>query len=51
VKRRDEPAATDTVFTDTPTADKIFTAAQLFVVGHSLVTDAYGLKADRNKFV
>jgi hypothetical protein len=45
VKRRNEPVATDTVFSDTPAGDSGFTAAQLFVGQHSLVADAYGLRA------
>jgi hypothetical protein len=47
VKRRNEPVATDTVFSDTPAVDSGFTAAQLFVGRHSLVADAYGLKTDK----
>jgi hypothetical protein len=46
VKRRNEPVATDTVFSETPADDSGFTAAQLFVDRHSLVADAYGLKTD-----
>jgi hypothetical protein len=46
VKRRNEPVATDTMFSDTPAVDSGFTPAQLFVGRHSLVADAYGLKTD-----
>jgi hypothetical protein len=47
VKRRHEPVATDTVFSDTPAVDCGVTAAQLFVGRKSLVSDAYGLKTDK----
>jgi cell envelope opacity-associated protein A len=46
VKRRNEPVATDTVFSDTPAVDSGVTAAQLFVGHESLVADVYGLKTD-----
>jgi hypothetical protein len=48
VKRRNEPVATDTVFSDTPAVDSGFTAAQRFVGRHSLVADAYGLRTDKD---
>jgi hypothetical protein len=47
VKKRNEPVATDTMFSDTQAVDSGFTAAQLFVGRHSLVADAYGLKTDK----
>ena len=47
VKRRNEPVATDTVFSDTPAVDCGVTAAQIFVGRDSLVADAYGVKTDK----
>ena len=47
VKRRNEPVATDTVFSDTPAVDSGVTAAQIFVGRESLVADVYGLKTDK----
>jgi hypothetical protein len=47
VKRRNEPVATDTVFSDTPAVDSGVNAAQIFVGRESLVVDAYGLKIDK----
>jgi hypothetical protein len=47
VKRRNEPVATNTVFSDTPAVDSSVTGAQLFVGRESLVADAYGLKTDK----
>jgi hypothetical protein len=47
VKRRNEPVATDTVFSDTPAVDCGVTAAQIFVGRESLVADVYGLKTDK----
>jgi hypothetical protein len=47
VKRRNEPVATDTVFSDTPAVDSGVTAAQVFVGRESLVADVYGLKTDK----
>jgi hypothetical protein len=47
VKRRNEPVATDTVFSDTPAVDCGVAAAQLFVGRESLVADVYGLKTDK----
>ena len=46
VKRRNEPVATDTVFSNNPAVDSGFTAAH-FVGRHSLFADAYGLKTDK----
>jgi hypothetical protein len=50
VKRRNEPVATDTVFSDTPAVDSGVAAAQIFVGREYLVVDAYCLKTDK-KFV
>jgi hypothetical protein len=47
IKRRNEPVATDTVFSDTPAVDSGVTAAQIFVGRQSLVADVYGLKTDK----
>jgi hypothetical protein len=47
VKRRNEPAATDTVFNDTPAVDSGVTTAQIFVGHASLVAGIYGLKTDK----
>jgi hypothetical protein len=47
VKRRNEPVATDTVFSDTPAVNFGVTAAQLFVVGASLVSDVYALNTNK----
>jgi hypothetical protein len=44
VKRRNEPVATDTVFSDTPAVDSGVTCAQLFVGRESLVADVYGVE-------
>jgi hypothetical protein len=46
VKRRNEPVATDTVFSDTPAVDSGVTAAQIFVGWESLVADVYVLRTD-----
>ena len=47
VHRRDEPVATDTVYSDTPAIDSGATSAQLFVGTESLVLDVYGMKSDK----
>ncbi len=47
VLRRHEPVATDTVFADTPAVDSGATCAQIFVGTETLVTDAYGIKSER----
>jgi len=44
VPRRQEPVATDTVFSDTPAICDGSTCAQIFVGRNSLVTDVYGMK-------
>eukprot|EP00980_Cylindrotheca_fusiformis_P004536 scaffold963_cov114-Cylindrotheca_fusiformis.AAC.2 len=46
VQRRDEPVATDTVYSDTPAIDGGETCAQLFVGTETLVTDVYGMKTE-----
>jgi hypothetical protein len=50
VKRRDEPVATNTVFSDTPAIDGGQTCAQIFVGTETLVTDVYGMK-NKKQFV
>ena len=47
VHRRDEPVATDTVYSDTPAVDSGATSAQLFVGTETLLTDVYGMKTDK----
>jgi len=47
VHRRDEPVATDTIYSDTPAVDSGATIAQVFVGVESLVTDVYAIKTDR----
>jgi hypothetical protein len=47
VKPSNEPVATETVFSDTSTADSSVTCAQLFVGRKSLVADLYSLKTDK----
>jgi hypothetical protein len=47
VKRRNEPVATDTVFSDTPAVDSGVTAAQISIGRESLVADVYRLKTDK----
>ncbi len=47
VQRRDEPVATDTVFSDTPSIDGGETCAQIFVGTETLVTDVYGMKSEK----
>ena len=47
VSRRSEPVCTDTVFSDTPAIYGGETSAQLFVGKYSLVSDAYGMKTDK----
>jgi hypothetical protein len=45
VQRRDEPVATDAVFSDTPAIDGGETCAQIFVGTETLVTDVHGMKS------
>ena len=47
VHRRDEPVATDMIYSDTPTVDSGATIAHVFVGVESLVTDVYAIKTDR----
>jgi hypothetical protein len=47
VNRRDEPVATDTVFSYTPAIDGGETCAQIFVGTETLVTDVYGMKSEK----
>jgi hypothetical protein len=47
VHRRNEPVATDTVYSDTPAVDSGATSAQIFVGTQTLVTDVYGMKTDK----
>ena len=46
VHRRDEPVATDTIYSNTPAVDSGATIAQVFVGVESLVTDVYAIKTD-----
>jgi hypothetical protein len=46
VHRRDEPVATNTVFSDTPAIDGGETCAQIFVGTKSFVTDVEGMKTE-----
>jgi hypothetical protein len=47
VRRRDEPVATDTVFSDTPAIDGGETCAQIFVGADALVADVCGMKSEK----
>jgi hypothetical protein len=47
VQRRDEPFATDTVYSNTPAIDGGETSAQVFVGTETLVTDVYGMKTEK----
>ncbi len=47
VSRRNEPVATDTVFSDTPAIDNGCKIAQVFVGCKTFVTDVYPLKLER----
>ncbi|KAL7571369.1 hypothetical protein ACA910_007681 [Epithemia clementina (nom. ined.)] len=47
VHRRQEPVATDTIFSKTPAVDSGVTKAQLFVGKDTLVADAYPLKSEK----
>ncbi|KAL7562902.1 hypothetical protein ACA910_000275 [Epithemia clementina (nom. ined.)] len=46
VRHREEPVATDTVFSDTPAVDNCSKMAQLFVGKDTLVADVYPLKRE-----
>jgi hypothetical protein len=47
VEQRNEPVATDTIFSDTSAVHSGVTAAQIFDGKESLVADVYGLKIDK----
>jgi len=47
VHRRNESAATDTVYSDTPAIDSGVTVAQFFVGCDSMVCNIYGIKTDK----
>jgi hypothetical protein len=47
VHRRDEPVATDTVYSDTPAIGGGETAAQIFVGTRSYITDVEGMKTEK----
>ena len=47
IYRRDELAATSTIYLDTPAVDSGATTAQVFVGLESLVTNVYAIKTDR----
>ena len=50
IPRRNEPVATDTIFSDTPAINDGSTMAQFFVGRDTLVCDAYGIKS-QNQFI
>ena len=50
IPRRNEPVATDTIFSDTPAIHDGSTMAQFFVRKDTLVCDAYGIKS-RKQFI
>jgi hypothetical protein len=47
IHHRNEPVATDTVFSDTPAIDGGETMAQIFVGTETLVTDVEGMKSEK----
>ena len=47
IPRRNEPVATDTIFSDTPAINDGSTIAQFFVGKDTLVCDAYGIKSQK----
>ena len=47
IPRRNEPVATDTIFSDTPAINDGSTMAQFFVGQDTLVCDAYGIKTQK----
>jgi hypothetical protein len=47
VPRRQEPLATDTIFSDTPAVDSGVTKAQFYIGTKSLVSDVYGMKTEK----
>ena len=46
VTRRDEPVATDIVYSNTPAIDNGCKQAQIFVGTKTMFTDVYGMKTD-----
>ena len=48
VHRRNEPVATDTVFSDTPAIDNGATSAQIFVGTETTVADVYPMKSGKH---
>jgi septum formation inhibitor MinC len=47
VRPRDEPVATDTIYSDTPVIDCGITSAQLFVGTKTHTADVYPIKSDK----
>ena len=47
IHRRNEPVATDTIYSDTPAIDSGVKQAQLFVGCDTMLTDVYPLKTDK----
>ena len=47
IPRRNEPVATDTIFSDTPAINDGSTMAQFFIGRDTLVCDAYGIKTQK----
>ena len=47
IKRRNEPVATDTIFSDTPAHGSGAKCAQIFVGRHSRVADCFAVKTDK----
>ena len=47
IPRREEPLATDTVYSDTPAIDNGCKVAQIFVGTKSMVTDVFGMKTEK----
>ena len=48
IPRRHKPAATDTIFSDTPAVDSGVKQAQVFLGWETLVADAYPMKVGSN---
>ena len=47
IPRRNEPVATDTIYSDTPAVDDGACSAQIFFGTKTTVTDVYGMKTDK----
>ena len=47
VNRRNEPVATDTVYSNTPAINSRIIAAQFFACTESMVCDVYPMKTDK----